>query len=82
MKNILHEANNLVNGDRKNSYGDAKLNFEHTAKVASLLTHKELTRLDIVKIMLAVKLSRESYKHKTDNLVDLCGYAQILENIQ
>ena len=28
--------------------------------------------------MIAVKLARENYRHKRDNLVDLAGYVEIL----
>ena len=37
---------------------------------------------DCAVVMMAVKLVRESYKHKRDNLVDLCGYANILNEIE
>jgi len=36
----------------------------------------------VVKVLLAVKLSRESHAHKHDNLVDLCGYASILAYLE
>lgn len=72
------EAEKLVNGSRAEQYGDQDKNFKDIAKMASMLTGKDLDKFDIVKIMLAVKLMRESFKHKDDNLVDLCGYADIL----
>lgn len=31
--------------------------------------------------MIATKLSRESFKHKRDNLVDLAGYTWVLNEI-
>jgi hypothetical protein len=31
---------------------------------------------------MAVKLTRESFQHKRDNLVDLCGYAHLLQVLE
>jgi hypothetical protein len=77
---ILQEADIIVNGERAKDYGPAT-SFKKIAKVASLLTNKDITSKDVIKILLAVKLIRESFKHKRDNLVDLCGYAELLNQI-
>lgn len=82
MYSILQEAQTIVNGDRNTDYGDIKKSFETTAKFASLLTGKELTAQDCCKVMMSIKLTRESYKHKRDNLVDLAGYAEILNRLE
>lgn len=80
--NILQEANEIVNGSRHTDYGSATESFDKISQIASVLSRKELSPKDCAVVMMAVKLVRESYKHKRDNLVDLCGYANILNEIE
>jgi len=76
------EAKKLITSSRAEQYGDQDKNFTLIAEMASLLTGKELTKTDIVKIMISVKLMREKYKHKNDNLVDIIGYTDILNTLE
>jgi len=80
-KSIAEEAIKIVKGHRNNDYGSAVDSFERISKMASLMTNKELTPLDCVRVLKAVKLVRESYKHKEDNLIDLIGYTEIENQI-
>ena len=48
--------------------------MEKTAKIASLITGKNIEAKDIYLILTALKLSRESYNHKEDNLLDAVAY--------
>ena len=68
-QSILTEAESIVNGSRNSDYGGTE-GIERIAKVASLLTNKELEAKDIIFVMIALKLVRESFNHKRDNLVD------------
>ena len=79
---ILLEAENLVNGERDDQYGDCVAQFERYAEIASLIGKNKLSPADIVNALIAVKLGREAYKHKRDNLTDLCGYAEIKNRIE
>ena len=87
-KNILEKAQDCVSNTRLEQYGDQKKNFAKYAEITNLLLDKEelaslhegiITDKIVVKVMMDIKLGRESYKHKEDNLVDLCGYSAILE---
>ena len=78
-ESILNEAESIVNGERAQDYGSAVESFGRIAQLASLLSGKELTAIDCCLVLKSVKLIRESFKHKRDNLVDECGYAE-LEN--
>ena len=81
-KSILAEAEDIVNGSRQSDYGDANESFSRIATIASVMTGKELAPEDCCAVMMAVKLVRESFNHKRDNLVDLCGYAHIMNEIR
>lgn len=80
-KSILKEAEEIRQGSRNSDYGDAVDNFKRIAQMASLITGTELTPKQCVAVHIATKLSREAYRHKRDNLVDLCGYADIMQEI-
>lgn len=81
-QNILQEANSIVRGDRQADYGDTVANFKHIANIASAIRKKEFTAEDCCVVLIAVKLAREQFKHKRDNLVDLAGYTEILNQIK
>lgn len=78
---ILLEAERILTGERDTDYGDPVENFSRIAEIASLLSGEKLTPETCVTVMIAVKLSRERYKHKRDNLVDLVAYIEILNRI-
>lgn len=81
-ESILSEAERIVNGDRQADYSDPVANFRHIAEIASAIIKEELSPTTCCIVMIAVKLARENYKHKRDNLVDLAGYVEILNRIK
>lgn len=78
--NVIKKAKE-VREERESSYGNCIEDFKKTSKLASIITGKELTEEDCVNVLIAVKLSRQSNKHKEDNLVDLIGYIDILDKV-
>jgi hypothetical protein len=80
-KNCLEIANELVGGDRNADYGHPREDFTRTAKMWSALLGTEVTPEQVGLCMIAVKLSRETHRHKPDNLTDIAGYARTLEMI-
>ena len=89
---ILMEAEDIVNGARATDYGSAKESFKRIAELTNLMlshSERELLMHDgqicdtiAIKVLMAVKIARESNKHKRDNLVDLCGYAELLNRVE
>lgn len=75
---ILTKAEELVNKDRQADYGSPLDHFMDVSVAVSALIGKTLTPQDCIMVMLVIKLSRENNKHKEDNLVDICGYSEIL----
>lgn len=75
--NILKEADKIINKrseEKERMYGPFEQGMERTAKIASLMTGKELTAHDAYALLIALKLSRQSYNHKEDNLLDAVAY--------
>ena len=79
---ILSEAERIVNGDRQADYSDPVANFKHISEIASSISKENLSPTVCAIVMIAVKLARENYKHKRDNLVDLAGYVEILNRVK
>jgi DNA-binding protein H-NS len=75
--NILDTANKIVNErneEKERQYGPFEEGMEKAAKIASLISGKDITADDMYICMMALKLSRQSYNHKEDNLLDLVAY--------
>jgi hypothetical protein len=81
-KSTLLEAENLINGIRQGAYDKPERNFERISIIASVLVGKQLSAIDCIKVLMATKLAREAFKHKRDNIVDLAGYAEILDMVE
>jgi len=81
MNSILLEAENLVNGERQAQYADPRINFKYISEIVTAMLGKELTPKECCVVMIAVKLARNRFKYKRDNLVDLAGYTEILNRL-
>jgi len=79
---ILEEADAAINGPRRESYGDVLESFVSIADVWSTILRAPVTPQQVALCMIALKLLREANKHSRDNLVDLCGYAALLAQIE
>ena len=79
-KNFLLEALDLIEGERAESYGDAKENHARIAAMWSALLEKEVTPNQVYLCLIAVKMSRlvESPTHR-DSWLDIAGYAALAE---
>ena len=77
-----YQAMEILNGSRDADYGDCVENFARIARLASIMCGKEITPYDACNVLIAVKLSREAYKHKEDNIVDMIGYLEILNKLK
>lgn len=80
--NILEKANLLVHGERSGDYGHPIEDFSRTAKIWSAILGIDVQPEQIPLCMIGVKLSRETNKHKLDNLIDIAGYAATLEMVE
>lgn len=82
---VCAEADRLVNGPRRADYDHPMPNFRRTAAIWTAVLGEKLqpgvniSPMDVALCMIGVKLAREAFSHKRDNLVDIAGYAATLE---
>ena len=83
--NILQEANNIVNErkeEKERQYGPFSSGMKRAALIASGSTGKDFTAKDMYMCMVALKLSRQSFHHKEDNLLDAIAYLAAYNNYE
>ena len=80
-ENILQEADKITDGDREKCYGSPLHDFTRVAKLWSVILGAEVKPEHVALCMIQIKISREINKHKRDNLVDIAGYARVLEKL-
>lgn len=81
--NILEKANQIVNlrsEEKERQYGPFDESMERAAKILSGMVGKDVDAIFMYKAMVALKMSRESYNHKEDNLLDAVAYIGALHN--
>lgn len=80
---ILDRAAEIVDGDRQSDYGTPERSLERIADHWNTYLFDELkpgcaiSAKDVAMMMVLLKVSREAYSHKLDNLVDGAGYLEL-----
>lgn len=80
-ESVAAEADRLVSTDRQGDYGHPYDDYTRVSEMARILELDVYTPEGAALFMVLVKISRESNRHKRDNLVDIAGYAKVLELI-
>jgi hypothetical protein len=60
-------------------YGPFEEGMEQTARIASEMSRKELTAVDVYNVLIALKLSRASWNYRQDNYLDAVAYMASLD---
>jgi len=84
-KSVALEAHELIHGVRRGQYGPVEASFQRIATLANVMLEEKLKEPlspgDVAKFMLCVKMARERAAHGRDNCVDICGYADLLQQL-
>lgn len=81
--NILDQANKIVNNrseEKERMYGNFDNGMERAAEILTAMTGRPVDAVFMYKALIALKLSRESFNHKEDNLLDAAAYIGALNN--
>ena len=77
MENILKEAHKIVyerTEEKTRQYGPFEEGMQRAAQILNGMTGLNINAEVMYKALIALKLSRESYNHKEDNLLDAVAY--------
>lgn len=78
------KAAGLVTGERNKAYGNPSEDYGRSIRIYKAIKgHTNIEKAsDGILFMLCVKLSREQNAHSEDNLVDACGYIDLLNAVK
>lgn len=79
--NIAQEAINIVDGDRRQDYGDVKESFNRIAGLWSAYLGKHVDAFDVGKMMILLKVSRAKHTNHRDSYVDIVGYVECIDQL-
>ena len=74
---IIMKAEELINGDRNETYGDARESFDTIAKLWSVYLGVDVTAEQVAAMFVLMKISRQRKSKHMDNWVDIIGYAAL-----
>jgi nucleoside 2-deoxyribosyltransferase len=80
-ESILEEAQRIVNGPRRETYGHPKDHHARTAAMWGAYLGIEFKPEWVGVLFILDKLVRERNAHTRDNLTDIAGYAQVVQLI-
>jgi hypothetical protein len=79
---VLDKAKAVVTGDRQKQYGDPLTCLARIAKMWSVLLDREVTPIQVVQCMVALKQARlVNDPTDTDSWVDVAGYAALSDAV-
>lgn len=79
---ILNQAQEIISGPRRESYGNAIQSFTQIAALWSAYLGQSVAPRDVAMMMILLKTSRQCAAHNDDNLVDICGYAALAREVE
>ncbi len=74
---VLKTADDLINGDRQNDYGEAADSFKAIGQLWSAYLGVDVAPHDVAHMMCLLKLARLRNGPHTDSSIDICGYAAL-----
>lgn len=85
MSNILEQANKIVNErseEKERQYGPFVESMKRATAIYNSMSpnNEQISVEGMYRAMIALKLSREAYRHKEDNLLDAVAYMGALNN--
>ncbi len=82
-RTILEEAADIIDGDRRDDYGDATESFERIAQAwSAAVFDRPVTAAQVAAAMAILKICRFRTAQDRDSLVDLAGYAALAAEIK
>ena len=82
LRSVLEEAQELINGEKREDYGDAYKSFTTIANLWAEILDTEVSPAQVALCLIQLKVARYIHGgYKRDTVVDIAGYAGCLEKI-
>jgi hypothetical protein len=81
-QSILAEAEEIINGPRRQEYGGVYESFSRIARKWSVTLDADVTPEQVALCMVDLKTVRALQGYHRDSIVDIAGYAGCVEKIQ
>lgn len=86
MSNILQRADQIVNNraeEKERMYGPFIDSMKKAADIYNAMSPEgeKITPAGMYRAVISIKLSREAYHHKEDNLLDIIAYIGSMNNM-
>lgn len=85
-RGYLEEAQTVCEVDRQQVYGHPYDNFEDISDTWTVLLRDKLneriTREDVIRMMISMKLCRDAVCFQDENYVDIAGYAHCMDAVK
>ena len=78
---MLEEVAKICSGDRQEAYGSPLDNHRRIAKLWSVYLGVEIRPRQVGMMLVLLKIARDMNAPKTDNVMDIAGYAVVLQEI-
>ena len=87
MTTVLQEAQEIIYGDREQTYGHPAKNLNAIAGLWTEYLQSKgdpvyIDAQDVCMMMILLKVARQGNAFKRDNLVDICGYAALNDRLE
>jgi hypothetical protein len=78
---VLQQADNLINGDRQASYGDASVNFRRIAERWTQILRTDVEPWQVALMMADLKIARMCEGAHEDSFIDGLGYLALASEL-
>lgn len=78
---ITQEAKQIVDGQRREDYGDTRESFNRIAGLWSAYLGNQVSSLDVARMMILLKVSRSKHNNQRDSYVDIVGYVECIDQL-
>ena len=82
MSNILDEAIEQVYAEKEKRYGHPAINMGRIASMWSAILEMDVSPKQVALCFIASKIAREMNAHSRNNLVDIAGYAEVINRLE
>lgn len=81
-ESVLQEAERIINGQRRDDYGDVRESFQIIADLWSPILGTDVTGEQVALCMIQLKIARALQGYQRDSIVDIAGYAGCLARLR